>query len=368
MLKSLNINLGVATIVTWLAVTISSTILLQDSPLFWDSLLGQLVILVLFIMLNWLASKDDSARGTLVLWLLLPVIFLLTWRVKIDFFFIYTIIWIATAPTFVSSRQSWLWLIIISAVWYFLRLVVLQQNLPFVLTLLVATFHLFALLSAMTARDSRRANENTQKVNRELLATQHLLEQASRENERTRIAREIHDLLGHHLTALTINLQVAAHKTEGDAHEKVLHCHALAKLLLSDVRDAVGTLREMTPIDLRTLIEISIRDIPRMEITLDMADSVRLKSVNYAEGLLRCLQEAITNSLKHTQANKAKISVQLADTGIVIIYEDNGGGCTGYSKGNGLTGIVERLAELGGALHIEAQPNMQLTISLPSVQ
>ncbi len=67
---------------------------------------------------------------------------------------------------------------------------------------------------------------------------------ASRVNERTRISRELHDLLGHHLTALSLNLEVAGHLSEGRAQEHVQQAHTLAKLLLTDVREAVSQLRE----------------------------------------------------------------------------------------------------------------------------
>ena len=58
-----------------------------------------------------------------------------------------------------------------------------------------------------TATKEREAKEHANQLNRELLATQELLSQASKQAERVRIARNIHDLLGHHLTALTINLR-----------------------------------------------------------------------------------------------------------------------------------------------------------------
>ena len=104
-------------------------------------------------------------------------------------------------------------------------------------------FNVFALIMVNTASKERQAEEYANQLNREFLATQKLLSQASKQAQRVRITRNIHDLLGHHLTALTINLQVASRITQGEAKEKVESYHFLAKLLLSDVREAVSEIR-----------------------------------------------------------------------------------------------------------------------------
>ena len=253
----MGIYLCLATVATWAAVALGSGIVLQNSELFWQAMAWQVAILALLVGTTLQPSQLGESWRRAFLWLLLPMIFVLAVRVKIDFFFIYTIIWVACSPSFFSQRLCWILLLLINLGWYFVRLVVLEQNFPLVQTLLVGTFHMFALLSALSALASEQANEKTQTLNRELIATQHLLSEASRESERTRIARDLHDLLGHHLTALTINLQVLGHITSGEAKEKTDQCYALSKLLLSDVRESVSALRESHVVDVRELLEIS---------------------------------------------------------------------------------------------------------------
>src|SRR3546814_18990264 len=90
----------------------------------------------------------------------------------------------------------------------------------------------------MVARQQAQARDEQRRLNAELRATRALLAESARVNERTRISRELHDLLGHHLTALSLNLEVASHITEGKAHDHVGQAHTLARLLLSDVREA----------------------------------------------------------------------------------------------------------------------------------
>ncbi len=71
-----------------------------------------------------------------------------------------------------------------------------------------------------------------------------MLTESSRIAERMRISRELHDLVGHHLTALSLNLEVANHLVGGAAQEHVRQAQTVARLLLTDVREAVSQLRE----------------------------------------------------------------------------------------------------------------------------
>src|SRR4030095_14137207 len=95
-----------------------------------------------------------------------------------------------------------------------------------------------------------RARQELARVHAELRATQGLLAESVREAERVRISREVHDTLGHHLAALSVNLEVATHLAQGKAAEHVGQAHTLAKRLLADIRNVVGTLREDRAVDL----------------------------------------------------------------------------------------------------------------------
>ncbi|HEX3141949.1 MAG TPA: histidine kinase dimerization/phosphoacceptor domain-containing protein, partial [Rhizobacter sp.] len=97
----------------------------------------------------------------------------------------------------------------------------------------------FTFITGLVAKQQAQAREEQRRLNAELRATRVLLAESSRLSERLRISRELHDLLGHHLTALSLNLEVAGHLTEGKAQEHVRQSHTLAKLLLTDVREAV---------------------------------------------------------------------------------------------------------------------------------
>jgi len=341
---------------------------LSQHPLFWESMVWQSVILALLFALTspWI-TRSKSRLSKAAFWVLPPAIFALVWRVELTVFFIYTVVWVACAPQYVSRRVGWLCLLVVCSIWYTVRLLLWPDSQPLMQTLLEATFHMFALISSMAAKESALSNDKTQKLNRDLLATQHLLGEASRESERTRIARDLHDLLGHHLTALTINLQVAGRVSDGLAKEKIEHCHALSKLLLSDVREAVSTLRDMPVVDLRELLELTVRDIPRLKVSLIIDEEMQLDDVNTAEVFLRLVQEAITNSLKHSEARAASINVNQTDGRVVLTYTDDGGGCEALQLGNGLTGMKERIERIGGRLKITSTPTFNLIATTPVV-
>ncbi len=101
---------------------------------------------------------------------------------------------------------------------------------------------IFGLGAGHLAVSERRARAELARVNAELQATLVLLADSVREGERARISRELHDALGHHLTAMSVNLEVASHLARGKVAEHVTRAHDLARLLLADVREAVSAM------------------------------------------------------------------------------------------------------------------------------
>lgn len=230
-------------------------------------------------------------------------------------------------------------------------------------SLLFWSFNLFALIMMNTALREQRARARAEDVNRELLATQALLSQASKQAERTRIARNIHDLLGHHLTALSINLQVAQRKTEGDVRLLMEQCHSIASLLLSDVREAVSDMREGESINLEQALKLLTENVPRLDVALDL--NAQVSDLSQAHMILMCVRESLTNSLKHGSADKMWIELDKRSGWLHLNIRDNGGAAD-YSPGNGLKGVLERAEALGGKVDFDATASGFITrISWP---
>lgn len=234
-------------------------------------------------------------------------------------------------------------------------------------SLLYAGFSTFVFVTGYVAKLQAAARDEQRRLNAELRATRTLLAENSRVGERLRISRELHDLLGHHMTALCLNLEVAGHLTEGLAQEHVKQSHTLAKLLLSDVREAVSEMRHGGSIDILASIEPLLLSVPNLQIELKADSGLRLEDPAQAQVLLRCVQELITNTIKHARAKKLELTLQKLDNLLILKSEDDGVGVELAKLGNGLQGMKERVAEMNGRLLIQTAPNkgFSVTISLP---
>ena len=222
------------------------------------------------------------------------------------------------------------------------------QGLAFAGGYLVATQHRDAEALARSHRELAR-------VNAELLATQQLLAESSRLAERLHISRELHDAVGHHLAVLSLNLQLAALKADGASAEPVREAHAVAKLLLADIRGTVSSLRQHRPLDVRRALVTMVAGAKEPSIHLRLPDEVELTEPYQAHAVFRCVQEAITNAVRHAQARNVWIDVVRTAGRLELRVRDDGCGVAEVTPGNGLTGMRERFEEAGGGLEVASE-------------
>ncbi len=215
---------------------------------------------------------------------------------------------------------------------------------------------MFAFVSSVVVLRQNAARDELRRVNSELQATQTLLAENTRIAERVRIARELHDLVGHHLTALTLNLEVVTHLVDGKVLQHVQQAHSLARLLLADVREVVSDMRRDDLVDLAEALHTLIGGVPKPKIHLDLPSEQVMTQPERALVLLRCVQEMITNSVRHAQAGNLWIRLSMTRDGLAMSARDDGIGADKVAVGNGLSGMAERLKQLGGKLEIESEP------------
>ncbi len=221
---------------------------------------------------------------------------------------------------------------------------------------LTLPYSLLALLIAKFAARQTRARNELERTNAELRATQALLADSSRMAERVRISHELHDLLGHHLTALSLNLEVASHQTEGQILESVQKAQSLTKLLLSDVREAVSSRRGQDRVDLARALAPLFEGLPRPKVHVDLAEDLEVTNPEQAHALIRCVQEIVTNAGKHADADNLWIEFRKTAGGLEVLARDDGKGAREVRPGHGLNGMRRRLEKLGGRLEFETQP------------
>ena len=143
---------------------------------------------------------------------------------------------------------------------------------------------------------------------------------------------------------------------KGKSLEHVQRAQSLTKLLLSDVRETVSTLREDATLDLSAALEALARDVPGLKIHLNLPSNLHLSDLYRAQVVVRCVQEVVTNTLKHAQAENLWLELRHTPDGTEISAFDDGRGAREVTAGNGLSGMRERLASLGGDLSLTSSP------------
>lgn len=318
-----------------------------------------------FGLCYWLATRSLGSRDTLAStrgnFVLLMV--LTTAAVAVGYFTLtglsamLLLVMAGVLPWILSLRAAVAWLLLahIPLVPSFMA----RDDFSFWEALFQSTFYVgfsaFVLVTAYVARQQAQARDEQRRLNAELRATRMLLAESARVNERTRISRELHDLLGHHLTALSLNLEVAGHMTEGRALEHVRQAHTLAKLLLTDVREVVSQLREGDAIDLGGALLLLTERVPALAIHMNIEEPLTLDDAERAHVLLRCTQEIITNAVRHAGARNLWIHCRRDGGRIVIDAHDDGQGAEVVIAGNGLRGMRERLRQHGGNMTVESR-------------
>ena len=216
-----------------------------------------------------------------------------------------------------------------------------------------------------------REREARQRI--ELLSSQ--VADLAAANERNRLAREIHDTLGHYLTVIHIQLEAAKAVAPADAEKAgmaINRAQTLAKDGLAAVRQSVKALRDNTPVQsvseqLRSLVE-AVRD-ESFAVTLSVTGTERPVRPAVALALHRAALEAITNVRRHANAHRADVTLAFGVSGRVSLQvKDDGVGAVKTEGGFGLVGLRERAEDLGGRVQWETTPGhgFALTMELPA--
>lgn len=222
-------------------------------------------------------------------------------------------------------------------------------------------FELFAFLMVRALVDAEHARVEIADAHAALQAAQDRLAESSRTEERLRIARDLHDAIGHQLTALAVNLEVASRTVTGPGAEQVAISRQMAKDLLGEVREVVGRLREPVGSIAEAVAALAGSvSRPTVEVTVD-ADIV-VTDPGRREAIVRCVQEAVTNAARHAQAEHLWVSVEQLDGSVTVTARDDGRGAQNLVAGNGLTGMAERFAALDGTVTWFSRPGRGFTL------
>ncbi|HEV8431453.1 MAG TPA: histidine kinase [Pyrinomonadaceae bacterium] len=214
-------------------------------------------------------------------------------------------------------------------------------------------FQAFAIVTAALARAESELREDQARVNAELVSTRELLRESCKLGERRRISRELHDSVGHHLTALCLHLEAALNGPADRASAGIQQAQAAAKNALEEVRTVVSNLHGSEEIDLHSVLRTLSERIPRVRLHLSLPDELRITDAARANSVLRCVQEITTNTLKHSDAANLWIVLRMDGDAIEIEARDDGHSSRRSEPGFGLNAMRQRFEELGGTVFVE---------------
>lgn len=182
--------------------------------------------------------------------------------------------------------------------------------------------------------------------------------------ERNRISGEIHDTVGHKMTALLVQLQVAKELLDiqpEKSKQTVLLCEELARNALQEIRLSVRTLKDTDkPQSFITVTRKILEDYQKMtglKSSLQLHGDAARIPISMQLDITRVIQESITNAVRHGQATECQIKIEVTDLAVEVMINDNGKGSSEISPGFGLKHMRERVIEHGGRIVFEGMPD-----------
>ena len=207
--------------------------------------------------------------------------------------------------------------------------------------------------------ERNRMNHRLRKANEEI-------EQLAKVAERERIARDLHDVLGHTLSVITLKSELAGKLIDRDperAGKEIREVSEISRQALSEVRDAIrgyrskGLAAELA--QAKTTLETA-----GLTVQCDAASTVKLPPVQESV-LSLVVREGVTNVVRHAQARSCRLRLEQHNGTCSLEIEDDGLGSSG-EEGNGLRGMRERVEMLGGTLLRDTRSGTKLTITVPT--
>ena len=222
----------------------------------------------------------------------------------------------------------------------------------------VAVFPVFIGAGNIFFAERNRMNRRLRKANEEI-------ENLAKVAERERIARDLHDVLGHTLSVITLKSELAGKLVDRDpqrAGKEIREVEQISRQALSDVRDAIRGYRSLGLVaelaQAKTTLETA-----GLTVQCDAATTMKLPAVQESV-LSLAVREAVTNVVRHAQARSCRMRLEQQNGSCRLEIQDDGRGSSN-GEGNGLRGMRERVEMLGGTLDRSTEAGTTLTITLP---
>ncbi len=218
-----------------------------------------------------------------------------------------------------------------------------------------------------------QANEDLQKANEQLKEYAVITEKIGETRERNRLAREIHDTLGHTLTGISAGVDACiamVEKTPGKTKEQLEVIAKVTRQGILDIRRSVTELRPdaLERLSLEYAITKLITDMNEVSNTKVIFEN-KVTHLKFDEdeenAIYRVIQESITNAIRHGKASEVMVTIDREEAKILLTIKDNGVGCKEMKKGFGTRHITERIEMLNGTVTFDGSNGFTVFAQIP---
>ncbi|MEE4660858.1 MAG: histidine kinase [Halieaceae bacterium] len=327
------------------AALVVATINLEATPV-WPGMVSYAAFITLFLAsANWerLGWSARTARISLLSMLLISVIELTLHPDTATL--ILAVVLMASVPYHFSPRRSWQLLLLANAAYLAVLEISLSGQQYIVAWASLTALQAFAITSSLSRCREKEQQELLARQNNELIAARAVLAQQSQAEERLRIAGDLHDSVGHQLTALRLQLEALAHVAPPEMQPSVQSCQELSAALLEDIRAVVRRMSGEECADLPGAIAALAQMTPGVAIRIE--GELPSVSAELGRQLVFCLQEAINNAVRHGGADL--ISLRCEDGALRVLDNGSGMPANNVKAGFGLNNIRKRLSHFGGS-------------------
>jgi two-component system sensor histidine kinase DesK len=314
-------------------------------------------ILSIFIAFIFLYRKAVYAKGTDVI----PLLIMMTLVAAFGTYFTVGTQALFGYVAFISGfnltfRKSLLATILLSLVIILTGYLLAISSLYFYLPALTICCGLY-IFGCLTQRDVKHQIKESH--------SQQQIEQLATIAERERIARDLHDVIGHSLSSIALKAELADKyiqlKDQENAAKEIKAVAAMSRKTLAEVRQAVSGLKRQ---DLATKFKTLVAALTHQNIQIETTYVTKKLSATIESTLILILTEAVTNIMRHSNATKVNINLLNKNQQVQLDIIDNGI-CSAYDEGNGLMGIKERCLQLNGNVNITTNNGFALHVNLP---
>jgi len=343
-----------------------------------------LAFLISILIMLFKTLKNHMVRLAIVILTILAIAYLEYYaKYAVDYFYhsLYIVL-IIYVLVFFDKKEGIIIAVVTTIVSYikFAQMLWIQPNIGNLsLFIFYLVIQILVLIVAVIARSYYEESRKTNAIYLQLLDTYKQLEVSSKaierlsmENERTKIARDLHDTLGHDMTGLIMQIEMGTRLLESNQQleglEQLEGAKKSARDSMAKVRQIVQTLKtgdqEKWSLSSVEILTQTFSDKTGVKIELTIVGEHHINP-DVSIALYRLIQESLTNSVRHGKAKHVNILIEFDESGLRIRIHDDGTGCKKLEYGNGLKGMKERIGYLSGNVEFICKNGFTVIANIP---